>query len=66
MNTDDFSGLDVDEIQSKKSKKVNGKKKGNRTELELTKILSSRFNMPFTRSIGSGNRWGQVEKMTEQ
>lgn len=66
MSTNDFSGLDIEDIQPRKPKKVNGKKKGNRTELELTKILSSRFNMPFTRSVGSGNRWAQVEKMTEE
>ena len=66
MSTNDFSGLDIDEILPKKPKKVNGKKKGNRTELELTKILSNRFNMPFTRSVGSGNRWSQVDKMTEE
>ena len=36
---DDFKGLDIDEIQPKRPKKVNGKKKGNLTELELTKIF---------------------------
>lgn len=66
MSTNDFSGLDIDDIVPKKSKKTNGKKKGNRTELELTKILSDRFKMPFSRSVGSGNRWAQVEKMTAE
>jgi hypothetical protein len=65
LSIDEFSGLDIDGIQPKKSKKVNGKKKGNRTELELTKILSSRFNMSFSRSVGSGNRWAQAS-LTEQ
>ena len=65
MNIDPFSGLDIDEIIPKKSKKVNGKKKGNRTELELTKILSARFNMSFSRSVGSGNRWSQAS-LTEE
>lgn len=65
MNTDDFSGLDVDEIQPKKSKKVNGKKKGNRTELELTKILSNRFKQNFSRTVSSGARWSQAS-LTEE
>lgn len=45
----------------KKQKKIDGKLKGNRTELNLCKILTSFFNLSFTRSIGSGNRWGQVK-----
>ena len=55
---DDF--VTDDEIIYKKSKKVNGKKKGNRIELELTKLLNKRFGTGFSRSVGSGNRWGQV------
>lgn len=43
-----------------KKKKVDGKKKGNRTELKLVKKLTERFGKGFSRSIGSGNRWGQV------
>jgi len=44
-----------------KKKKINGKKKGSRVERELTKILNKRFNCEdFSRSVGSGNRWGQV------
>lgn len=65
MSTNDFSGLDIDEILPKKPKKVNGKKKGNRTELELTKILSDRFKQNFSRSVGSGNRWSQAS-LTEE
>ncbi len=65
MSTNDFSGLDIDEIVPKKPKKVNGKKKGNRTELELTKILSDRFGMPFSRSVGSGNRWSHTTLTAE-
>ena len=30
-------------LANKKKKKVNGKKKGSRTELDLTKILTERF-----------------------
>lgn len=45
--------------------KIDSKKKGNRAELALSKILSSRFNSCFTRSVGSGNRWSQVGEMTD-
>lgn len=48
-----------------KKKKVNGKRKGNRVELELCKKLSDHFNDTFSRSVGSGNRWGQVSNMPE-
>jgi len=36
------------------------KRKGNRNELELAKILTKRFGREFSRSIGSGNRWSQT------
>lgn len=51
--TDDFV---MDDILSKKKTKtkVNGKKKGNRTELDLTKLLNARFGTGFSRTIGSG------------
>jgi hypothetical protein len=36
--------FDLDEVKKKSSKKrINSKKKGNRTELELAKILTARF-----------------------
>jgi hypothetical protein len=47
----------------KKNKKIDGKKKGNRTELDLTKVLNNRFGSGFSRSVGSGNRWGQVNHL---
>jgi hypothetical protein len=61
-NLDDFVDVEEEIINKKgKKKKVDGKKKGNRTELDLTKVLNSRFGgSGFSRSIGSGNRWGQV------
>ena len=60
-NLDDF---DFDKnILKNKRKKVDGKKKGNRTELDLSKLLNSRFKEGFSRSIGSGNRWGQVNHL---
>ena len=58
---DDFIQDDI--INKKRQKKVDGKKKGNRTELELTKILNKRFGDGFSRSVGSGNRWGQVDHL---
>jgi len=57
-NMDDFI-IDGDLLKPRK-KKVNGKKKGNRNELELSKLLTSRFGKPFSRSVGSGNRWSQT------
>lgn len=65
MAIDDFKGLDIDEIQPKRPKKLNGKKKGNRTELELTKILSNRFKQNFSRTVSSGARWSQAS-LTEE
>jgi len=56
------------EKRDKRKKKLKSKKKGNRTELGLVKLLNSRFadllaKHPewglFSRSVGSGNRWGQ-------
>lgn len=47
-------------LANKKKKKVNGKKKGSRTELDLTKILTERFGQPFSRTVGSGARWSQA------
>jgi hypothetical protein len=46
--------------KKRKKRKADGKKKGNRKELELSKILNQRFGGGFSRSVGSGNRWGQV------
>jgi hypothetical protein len=65
--TDDELEIDDLAFLAEKStkKKVNSKKKGNRGELELTKILSDRFGKTFSRSVGSGNRWGQVANLPE-
>lgn len=59
---EDFDDFITEEetLFSKKKKKVDGKKKGNRNELNLTKILNKRFGNGFSRSVGSGNRWSQV------
>src|SRR5581483_1124604 len=51
--------------KKRKKRKADGKKKGNRTELELVKVLNARFGGGFSRSVGSGNRWGQVANLPE-
>jgi hypothetical protein len=59
---------EVEDIFNKKPKKIKSGKKGKRVELELVKNLNHRFQKilasnpdlgSFSRSIGSGNRWGQ-------
>jgi hypothetical protein len=61
INADEFDDYHIDDIsKNKPKKKVNGKKKGNRTELDLTKILTERFKSPFSRTVGSGSRWSQA------
>jgi Holliday junction resolvase len=62
---EDFDDFVNDDIVNKKKlkKKVNGKKKGSRTELDLTKVLTARFGQNFSRSVGSGNRWSQVDHL---
>ncbi|HEY7328051.1 MAG TPA: hypothetical protein VH592_10445 [Gemmataceae bacterium] len=59
--SDDFFTDDLlTERKKPKKRKADGKKKGNRVELSLSKILNQRFGGGFSRSVGSGNRWGQV------
>ena len=57
-----------------KKKKIKSGKKGNRGELEIVKILNERFSKiisetpgigSFSRSVGSGNRWGQKVDLSE-
>lgn len=62
--SDDY---DVDDLldQSTSKKTVNQKKKGSRVELRLSKILSAHFEKPFSRSVGSGNRFSQVSQLPE-
>jgi hypothetical protein len=44
------------------TQKINSKSKGNRAELELSKIFSKRFNLPFARvGVSSGARPKQVK-----
>jgi hypothetical protein len=49
-----------EEMKKQAKRKTGGKRKGNRTELELVKVFNKRFGEGFSRSVGSGNRWGQV------
>jgi hypothetical protein len=63
FNSDDFEIDDVMAEQAKKKKKLNSKKKGNRVELGLCKLLSAHFGSSFSRAVGSGNRWGQVSNL---
>ena len=60
--------LDVENIFKKSPKKIKSGKKGKRVELEVVKDLNARFSEilsknpdwgRFSRSVGSGNRWGQ-------
>lgn len=65
--SDDFETDDIfDDGGRKKGPK--GKPKGKRGELEITKVFNDRFvtfldahpqGGKFSRSVGSGNRWGQ-------
>lgn len=57
--------LEIDDLKNMETKKkrVNGKRKGNRVELELCKKLTKHFSREFSRSVGSGNRWSQVSNM---
>ena len=61
---DDFFTDDLfTQKKKRKKRKADGKKKGNRVERELSKILNERFGGGFSRSVGSGNRWGQVTNL---
>ena len=62
----------VDNIVSHKPKRIKSGKKGKRVELNLVKAFNERFSKlfllnpdwgQFSRTIGSGNRWGQQVKL---
>ena len=59
---------EIEDILKEKTKKIKSGKKGKRVELDLVKSLNKRFEKvllanpshgKFSRSVGSGNRWGQ-------
>lgn len=59
----DSKDLFLDDILSETNeskKRVKGKSKGNRTELNLCKFLTNKMGYDFVRSVGSGNRWSQA------
>lgn len=68
--------MEIDDIFEEKRKKGSkGKPKGKRKELNLVKLLNDRFSDyflknpdigKFSRSIGSGNRWGQAVSLSQQ
>ena len=60
--------FEVEDILNSKPKKIKSGRKGKRVELDLIKGLNERFGSvlasrpqagKFSRSVGSGNRWGQ-------
>lgn len=53
--------MEIDDLNDNlnKKKKMNSGAKGKRTERNLVKILTERFGLGFSRTIGSGNRTGQ-------
>ena len=60
MDEDDLQIDNILENNVKKKKKVDGKAKGDRTELKLCKMLSKHFGSEFSKALGSGARWSQV------
>lgn len=65
MDEDDFQIDDILQNNKKKAKKVDGKAKGDRTELHLCKLLTEHFGKEFSRALGSGSRWSQVANLPE-
>ena len=63
-NNDDFNDLNFEDVigdaEKRKKKKKDSSGKGKRGERNLGKVLKKRFGFEFTRTSGSGNRWGQV------
>lgn len=64
MDDDDLVLDNILENHQKK-KKVDGKSKGDRTELGLCKLLTDKFGSEFSRALGSGSRWSQVSNLPE-
>jgi hypothetical protein len=60
--------VEIEDLMRDRPKKIKSGKKGKRVELEVVKDLNDRFSRilsnnaswgRFSRSVGSGNRWGQ-------
>lgn len=60
MDEDDLQIDNIMEGREKKTKKVDGKAKGDRTELHLCKLFFTHFGVEFSRAPGSGSRGKQV------
>lgn len=65
MDDDDLQIENLLAKSKSKNKKVDGKAKGNRTELQLCKLLSNHFGEEFSKAPGSGARWSQVAFLPE-
>ena len=64
----EFDDQDIEDILNESNQpkeKVDGKAKGNRTELNLCKFLTKHFKDEFSRALGSGSRWSQVGNLPE-
>jgi len=68
--------MEIDDIWAEKKgrKKIKSKTKGKRVELELVHDLNRRFDTllgknskwgKFSRTVGSGNRWGQKVQLSQ-
>lgn len=61
---EDFNDFEFEDVignaEKAKKKKKDSSGKGKRGERNLGKVLKKRFGFEFTRTSGSGNRWGQV------
>jgi len=65
VNDEDLKIENILDNNKKKKKKVDGKNKGDRTELNLCKLLTEYFGEEFSRALGSGSRWSQVGQLPE-
>lgn len=66
MDEDDLQIENLLEKKAKnKKKKIDSKAKGNRTELQLCKLLTAHFSEEFSKAPGSGARWSQVSYLPE-
>jgi hypothetical protein len=72
MDNEEF---EIEDILKPKLKKIKSGKKGKRVELDLVKKLNDRFENilrkfpdwgKFSRTIGSGNRWGQNVQLSKK
>jgi hypothetical protein len=71
MNND----FEIDDILSSRKKKIKSGAKGKRSERLIVNLLNNRFDKilndnkswgKFSRSVGSGNRWGQKVSLSTQ